>query len=112
MMDFTNKHALRFPLGSSYETMSNHKEEMSAHKAGNNEVPDIDKNIVMTIDGYKKLMGIEKTGKNLYWTSDINTELPIKIGDTGISSFVAPETISNAFLRAGQIRGDSPALRV
>lgn len=55
----------------------------------------------MSTDGYKKLMGIEKTGKNLYWASDINAELPIKIGDTGISSFLAPETISEAFLRAG-----------
>ena len=112
MIDFTNKHALRVPFGSSYETMSNHKEEMSKQKAGNNEVPDIDKNILMTINGYEKLMSIEKTDKNLYWTSDIKSELPIKYGDTGISSFIAPETISNALIRAGQIRGDSPALRV
>lgn len=101
MLDFTNKHALRVPLGSSYETISNHKEEMAKQKAGNTEVPDIDKKVVMTIDGYKKILGIEKNGKNLYWTSDINTELPIKIGDTGISSYLSPETISNAFIRAG-----------
>ena len=55
----------------------------------------------MTIDGLKQLKEIHKNGKNLFWTSDINAQLPIKLGKPGLSSFLNPETISDAFIRAG-----------
>ena len=55
----------------------------------------------MTIDGLKQLKEIHENGKNLFWTSDINSQLPIKLGKPGLSSFLNPETISDAFIRAG-----------
>ncbi|CAI2358866.1 unnamed protein product [Moneuplotes crassus] len=35
--------------------------------------------VILSVKGYKKLAGIDNTGKNLYWTTDINTEIPIKM---------------------------------
>ena len=59
---------------------------------------DISHNIYMSSQGYKNLMDIQKDGKNLYWTTDINMELPIKMGTTGPSAQIRPDTIPNAFL--------------
>ena len=53
-----------------------------------------------------------KNGKNLHWTSDLNTELPIKMGNSGIAAHLIPETLSDAFIRAGKLRNSSPALHV
>lgn len=66
----------------------------------------------MTIDSLKQLKEIHKNGKNLFWTSDVNAQLPIKLGKPGLSSFLNPETMSDVFIRAGLLRGDSPALKV
>ena len=37
-----------------------------------------DRIVVMSSKGYQNLVGTHD-GKNLYWTTDIDTELPIKI---------------------------------
>ena len=34
--------------------------------------------VIMSLEGYKKLANIDSSSKNLYWTTDINTEIPIK----------------------------------
>lgn len=50
--------------------------------------------VVMSVDGYKKIVGVDYTGKNLYWTTDVNTEIPIKFKlqpETG--SILFPKTI-------------------
>jgi len=46
----------------------------------------------MSQEGFQKLIGAE-TGKNVYWTCDIKTELPIKMGNEGISANLKPETL-------------------
>ena len=46
------------------------------------------------------------------WTTDINQELPIKMGSGGMSKHLVPETISTVFCRAAKQRGDAPALLV
>lgn len=50
----------------------------------------------MSVEGFKTL---EKgpNGKNVHWTTDINQELPIKVGSGGMSGNLKPETISRAF---------------
>jgi long-chain-fatty-acid--CoA ligase ACSBG len=50
--------------------------------------PDTDYNngaIQMSSQGYLDLMKVNG-GQNLYWTTDINVELPIKMQSTGIGS--------------------------
>ena len=66
--------------------------------------------VTMSEEGYKSMVRCQN-GKNLYWTTDINVELPIKISKTGISSAVKPETLPEVFLKAVKLRGDSPSLR-
>jgi hypothetical protein len=34
--------------------------------------------VVLSVEGYKRLAGIKQDGENLYWTTDQNTEIPIK----------------------------------
>lgn len=65
----------------------------------------------LSVEGFKTL---EKGahGKNVNWATDINQELPIKIGSGGLSGNLKPETISKVFQRAAAQRGDNPALRV
>lgn len=52
----------------------------------------------MSSSGFKAL---EKGahGKNFIWTTDINQELPIKMGSAGMSHHLQPETLSVAFRR-------------
>lgn len=45
--------------------------------------------VMMTKEGYQSVVNT-KDGKNLYWTTDINTELPIKIPASGKGSLVKP----------------------
>ena len=49
--------------------------------------------IEMSQTGFEKLMGAE-SGKGLYWTTDINAELPIKMGNDGVSANLKPITLS------------------
>lgn len=43
------------------------------------------KTIMMSMDGYRNLID-SKDGKNIYWTDDINVELPIRMPTTGMGS--------------------------
>jgi hypothetical protein len=45
--------------------------------------------IMMTKEGYQQVVDT-KDGKNLYWTTDPNFELPIKIPSSGRGSMVKP----------------------
>ena len=67
--------------------------------------------IQMSKEGYEKLLNVED-GKNLHWTTDLNTELPIKMSSTGIGSTIKPETIPQVFRKTAYERQDGPALRV
>ena len=50
--------------------------------------------VVMSVDGYKKIANIDYTGKNLYWTTDLNTEIPIKFKlQTQDDEIAFPKTI-------------------
>jgi len=50
--------------------------------------------VLLSIDGYRKLAGIDGTGKNLYWTTDINNEIPIKFKlNTDNYDILFPKTI-------------------
>lgn len=35
--------------------------------------------VVLSVDGFKKLAKIDESGENLYWTTDINKEIPVKV---------------------------------
>lgn len=49
----------------------------------------------MSAQGYSKLVNTED-GKNLFWTSDINVELPIKLSKSGVGA-LPPTTLSALF---------------
>lgn len=51
-------------------------------------------------------------GKNFYWTTDANVELPIKMQSTGLGSTIKPETWTQVFRKTVSARKDAPALRV
>ena len=67
--------------------------------------------VVMSKEGYQRLLG-NKDGNGLYWTTDINVELPVRVPSSGKGSLVKPTTLPNEFRRTVQNRGDAPALRV
>ena len=46
---------------------------------------DDDKVVVMSPSGFSKLLNTQN-GKNVYWTADIKTELPIKMEKSGAGS--------------------------
>jgi len=56
-----------------------------------------DRIALISTKGYQQLIG-SQDGKNLYWTTDIDCELPIKIKQFGSGS-EAPLTISDVFKR-------------
>jgi len=66
--------------------------------------------VMMSTKGYKQLVGSED-GKNLFWTTDINTELPIKMRSYGLGS-EKPRTMSSLFKETSDRQGDKPALFV
>ena len=55
--------------------------------------------ITMSSQGYQDLVGV-KNGKNLYWTTDMNAELPIKMAATGMSANIKPTTLPILFREA------------
>lgn len=67
--------------------------------------------ILMSSQGYSDLIG-SKNGKDLYWTTDINAELPIKMAATGMGATVKPETIPAVFRRTALERQDNLAIKV
>ena len=75
------------------------------------ETSNIGSTILMSSKGYADLVGT-KNGENLYWTTDINSELPIKMAATGSGASIKPETIPAVFKRAALERGENNALKV
>lgn len=75
------------------------------------EASNIGSTILMSSQGYADLVGT-KDGKNLYWTTDVNAELPIKMAATGFGASIKPETIPVMFKRTAIIRGDNLAIKV
>jgi len=65
----------------------------------------------MSSEGYKALLGC-KDGKDLYWTSDVNRELPIKTGHSGPSLTIAPDIIPNALMHRAKFSRKSDCMRV
>lgn len=65
----------------------------------------------LSTKGYADLVGCED-GENLYWTTDLNVELPVKMARTGVAAEIKPETIAHVFLRTASERGSGPAMRV
>jgi long-chain-fatty-acid--CoA ligase ACSBG len=66
------------------------------------------------MEGYKKLANIDSTSKNLYWTTDKDTELPIKFRLQKINGRDAliPKTIPQLLLENAQNHTDWPSLHV
>ena len=54
-----------------------------------------DRIVVMSSKGYQNLVN-SQDGKNLYWTTDIDTELPIKVKTSGFGS-ESPMTLTELF---------------
>lgn len=70
--------------------------------------------VVMSVDGYKKLANIDSTGENLYWTEDIDTEIPIKLKfqtDSGKPPLI-PKTLTQLYLNNAREHPDWPSLHV
>lgn len=65
---------------------------------------------MMSTKGYQELVKSED-GKNIFWCTDINTELPIKMKSTG-NAAEPPRTLSQAFMETSLKQGDKPALFV
>lgn len=83
--------------------------------AASQDVKPNDSNIGSTVlissQGFSDLVG-STDGKNLHWTTDINSELPIKMAAYGMSANIKPETIPSVFVKAAQMRADHPAVHV
>jgi hypothetical protein len=45
--------------------------------------------VQLSTKGFADLVGCEG-GENLYWTTDLNVELPIKMGRTGVAADIKP----------------------
>lgn len=67
--------------------------------------------VLMSKQGYQALVGTSD-GRNLFWTTDVRAELPIKMPSTGIASEIRPDTLSNVMRKTAKERGDAPALRI
>ena len=67
--------------------------------------------ILMSSQGFVDLVGC-KNGKDLYWTTDINAELPIKMSATGNGASIKAESIPTVFRRTAIQRGDALAIKV
>ena len=69
-----------------------------------------DRIVMMSTKGYQSLVNSQE-GKNLYWTADIDTELPIKIKTSGYGS-EAPTTLASLFRKTAIRQGDKPAIYI
>lgn len=52
--------------------------------------------VLMSAEGYQNLINA-KDGKDLHWTTEINTELPIKMASHGHGATIKPETMPTFF---------------
>jgi hypothetical protein len=64
--------------------------------------------VVISTKGYSNLINSDD-GKNLFWTADINTELPINMPATGPGS-ETPKTLPTQVIEAVKKYGDKYAL--
>ena len=69
-----------------------------------------DRVVIMSAQGYAQLVNTTD-GKNLFWTSDINTELPIKLRKSGIGS-EPPKTIGATFREIAYEKSEKIAMQV
>ena len=67
--------------------------------------------VTMTLKGYKEAVK-SQNGRDVIWTTDINTELPIRMPLTGVGAEIAPITFSQIFKRVQYQRGHNSALKV
>lgn len=65
---------------------------------------------MMSAKGYQNLLGSED-GKNVFWATDVNVELPIKMRQTGNASF-QPKTLSEVFVETSFKQPERPAIYV
>ena len=72
---------------------------------------DEDKVVLMSTKGYQQLVSGTEDGKNLYWSADINTELPIKMAQSGIGAS-PPITLCRQFMEICKKQGDKVAMQV
>lgn len=68
--------------------------------------------IIMSLDGYKKIANIDSTSKNLYWTTDLNAELPIKYRLSKVQGkdSLIPKTLPQIFYENAKNYTDWPSL--
>ena len=67
-----------------------------------------DRVVMMSANGYQGLVNPDE-GKGLHWTTDVNTELPVKMRQSGPGSEV-PYTMTQLFKNAVQSGQDRPAM--
>jgi long-chain-fatty-acid--CoA ligase ACSBG len=67
--------------------------------------------INISSEGYKNLIG-NSNGKGIYWTTDVKTELPIRMPTTGTASTLKPTTLSDRFVMMCKQQKKKPALKV
>ncbi len=73
-------------------------------------VPDSDMLFQISGKGYTDA-AYTPQGKNLYWTNDMNAELPIRIAPSGPGSLPA-ETLCKAFLDAAAYKPDNACIKI
>ena len=66
----------------------------------------------MSTEGYRKIANIDQTAQNLHWTSDSNTEIPIKFKLNGANSkdLLVPRTIPQQLYENARKFKDTPSL--
>ena len=69
-----------------------------------------DRIVTMSASGYKSLIN-STNGKGLHWTTDVNSELPVKVRTSGPGS-ERPLTVPQFFLNQVKVSGDRNALHV
>ena len=65
----------------------------------------------MSVPGFKDIAKVEN-GRNLFWTTDVNVELPIKMQSTGTASTIKPDTIPNLMRKTVKNMGSRPAMLI
>lgn len=68
--------------------------------------------VLLSVEGYKKLANIDESCKNLYWTTDIDTEIPIKYNlndESGLAS-VTPKTLPQCLVENVKSHRDWPSM--
>jgi long-chain-fatty-acid--CoA ligase ACSBG len=67
--------------------------------------------VLLSVEGYKKLAGTDASGKDLYWTTDINTEIPIKFKlQSDGRDILLPRTLPQVFQQNAILHGDDVSL--